>query len=197
MPGPAAAPPLEGRIPGFDNRWNKMQCDTIDKEDKMRWTALDKQLKIMAESGVIRTPVKLQRAHTSIGPFPGCFRRVQLSPRKSASVCFLEQKLCSSSHEDAANPTIRELLYDGVTAEEEGRHKYLKQRARQSLQDRFGGQPATTQQIVGWNRPMGEYRASRFCHKPVMEKGFFRMNGTATYNNLPDVKADIKTGVKK
>lgn len=187
MPAPASVP-FEGRIPGFDNRWNKTQCDVIGKEDKLRWSALDKQMKIMEESGVKRKPVKLQRAHTSIGPFPGCFRRVQLSPRKSASICFLEQKLCSSSHEDPEQPTLRELIYEGVSAEEEGKHKYLKLRKSQTLQERFGEQPATTQQIIGWQRPMGEYRASRFCHKPVMEKGFFRTNGTATYLNLPDVK---------
>jgi hypothetical protein len=185
MPG-AAAVTFEGRIPGFDNSWNKTQVDVINKEDKLRWTSLDKQMKIMQASGDERKPVKLQRAHTSIGPFPGCFRRVQLSPRKSASMCYLEQKLCKTSATDPDNPNTRDKLYTGVSHEEEGKHGYLKDRARTTVQERYGSTPATSNMAFGFQKPQGEYRASRFSHKPVMEKGFFRVNGTATYLNLPE-----------
>eukprot|EP00927_Polykrikos_kofoidii_P048928 TRINITY_DN43096_c0_g1_i1.p1 TRINITY_DN43096_c0_g1~~TRINITY_DN43096_c0_g1_i1.p1 ORF type:complete len:216 (+),score=29.13 TRINITY_DN43096_c0_g1_i1:81-650(+) len=184
---PKAAPvPFEGRIPGFDNRWNATKVSVIGKEDQLRWKSLDKQAEIMNASGEQRRTVKLQRAHSAIGPFPGCFRRVQLSPRKSASMCFLEQKLLKSSAEDPENPTMRETLYNGVSHEEQGRHEYLKKRSGTTIQHRYGHYAVTTNQAYGFQRAEGEYRASRFCHKPVMEKGFFRVNGTTTYANLPE-----------
>mmetsp|Transcript_26252 Transcript_26252/g.55746 ORF Transcript_26252/g.55746 Transcript_26252/m.55746 type:complete len:182 (-) Transcript_26252:54-599(-) len=172
---------IEGRIPGFDNRWNKTQMITIDKEDKLRWSAQDASLASAQASGTVRTRVKLPRAHSSIGPFPGCRRVAELSPRKSAAVCFIEQKLCRSE----STPTMRERLYDGVSAEGLGKAKYLDLRKRVPLPTRYE-QPATSNQVIGFNRPETEYRASPYCHHPVMEHGFFRTNGTVTYTNLPD-----------
>lgn len=178
---------IEGRIPGFDNRWNKTQCDVIGKEDKLRWKSLDLQMKIREDSGMPRRRVKLQRAHSAIGPFPGCFRRVELSPRKSATQNFLEQKLCGSSHEDPDNPSLRDLLCTGVSHEEQGRHEYLKKRAAIPLNERYKNGGLTSSQSYGYLRPEGEYRASRNCHKPVLDKEF-RVSGVMTYLNLPDIQ---------
>mmetsp|Transcript_66195 Transcript_66195/g.132811 ORF Transcript_66195/g.132811 Transcript_66195/m.132811 type:complete len:188 (-) Transcript_66195:222-785(-) len=181
----APAEPFEGRIPGFGNKWNVRQMGVIGKEDKLRWKMLDKQQEIRAASGP-RKAVTLPRAHSCIGPFPGCRRMAELSPRKSAAVCFIEQKLLRSSSQDPLRPTVRERLYEGVSCEEQGRHAYLKHRYRQSVQERYGGMPATSSQEIGFSRPEGEYRASRYCHKPVIEGGFYRTNGVVTYENLPN-----------
>merc|ERR1719491_137157 len=131
----------------------------------------------MAASGTMRASVKLPRAHSSIGPFPGCRTLQQRSPRKSASVAFLEQKLLNTSCADPARPTVREKLYEGVSKMGEGRHGYLKMRAGQPVQHRFGSSPMTSTQEYGFMKPEYEYRASRNCHHPVMEGGFFRVNG--------------------
>mmetsp|Transcript_82848 Transcript_82848/g.268078 ORF Transcript_82848/g.268078 Transcript_82848/m.268078 type:complete len:188 (+) Transcript_82848:87-650(+) len=182
---PAAPQAIEGRIPGFNNRWNTQQMNIIGKEDKLRWKSLDRQQEIMSASGKQRKVVTLPRAHSCIGPFPGCRRLQELSPRKSAATCFLEQKLLRSSSQDPLRPTVRERLYEGVSHEEEGRHVYLNLRARQTVRERYGDYPATSSQVIGFHRPAGEYRASKFCHKPVIEGGFYRTNGTATHENLP------------
>mmetsp|Transcript_37653 Transcript_37653/g.117333 ORF Transcript_37653/g.117333 Transcript_37653/m.117333 type:complete len:190 (+) Transcript_37653:51-620(+) len=184
---PASHEAFEGRIPGFNTKWNIRQMDIIGKEDKLRWQSLDKQQEMRATeaSGKPRKQVTLPRAHSCIGPYPGCRRLAQLSPRKSAAVCFLEQKLLRSSSQDPLRPTVRERLYEGVSHEEQGRHAYLNRRYKQSIQDRYGGQAATSSQEIGFRRPEGEYRASVFCHKPVIEGGFYRTNGVVTYDNLP------------
>merc|ERR1719222_1731257 len=106
----------------------------------MRWAMLDRQMEARAALGLTKSQseVKLPRAHSSIGPFPGCRRIVKLSPRKSSAVAFLEQKLQRSSCADPSRPTVREKLYEGVSHEEEGRFQYLKMRARQPLKHRYG-----------------------------------------------------------
>mmetsp|Transcript_15735 Transcript_15735/g.47193 ORF Transcript_15735/g.47193 Transcript_15735/m.47193 type:complete len:188 (-) Transcript_15735:139-702(-) len=183
---PTAFKDIEGRIPGFNNRWNARQTNIIGKEDKLRWQMLDKQQEIREASGKPRRTLTLPRAHSCIGPFPGCRRVAELSPRKSAAVCFLEQKLLKSSSQDPLRPTVRERLYEGVSHEEQGRHSYLQHRYRQTVQDRYGEQPMTSSMEIGFRRPEGEYRASKFCHKPVIEGGFYRTNGVVTYENLPN-----------
>mmetsp|Transcript_103478 Transcript_103478/g.299403 ORF Transcript_103478/g.299403 Transcript_103478/m.299403 type:complete len:190 (-) Transcript_103478:74-643(-) len=181
--GPSA---VEGRIPGFDNKWNKSLCDVINKEDKTRWQMQDRMVQAHAASGTVRPPYKLPRAHSCIGPFPGCRTLQELSPRKSASVALLEQRLLRSSHADPSNPTTREKLYAGVSREGEGRLGYLRERTKLPPQKRFGSTPMTSSHEIGWSPPDGEYRASRHAHHPVMEAGFFRRNGVVTYKNLPD-----------
>mmetsp|Transcript_33644 Transcript_33644/g.60890 ORF Transcript_33644/g.60890 Transcript_33644/m.60890 type:complete len:181 (-) Transcript_33644:45-587(-) len=171
---------VEGRIKGFNNNWNKTWNDIISKEDKSRWEGQDKA----RSTGSLRTGlVKLPRAHTTIGAFPGQTRNVVLSPRKSAAVCFLEQRLLRAES-DSKIQTMRDSLYEGVTAEEQGKHKYLKLRAGVVPQKRYVD-PATTSMTYGWQKPAGEYRASPFCHKPGVETGFMRPNGTQTYKDLP------------
>jgi len=185
---------LEGRIPGFNAKWNKRKNDVINKEDRLRWKALDSQLAIMEASGKPRKSVNLGRSHSCIGPFPGCRRIAELSPRKSASMCFLEQKLERSSAADPANPSTRELLYHGITSESQGRHQYLKIRQRDAtVQERFGHlEPLTANMHYGFKKPVWpasnncEYRASKHCHKPKIEGEFFRPNGAITHQNLPD-----------
>eukprot|EP00440_Ansanella_granifera_P022927 gb/GFBE01024902.1/.p1 GENE.gb/GFBE01024902.1/~~gb/GFBE01024902.1/.p1 ORF type:complete len:183 (+),score=33.29 gb/GFBE01024902.1/:1-549(+) len=172
---------VEGRIKGFNNLWNARMNKIIGKEDRMRWDMQDK----MASTGQLRpSGVKLPRAHTSIGPFPGCKRNVQLSPRKSAAVCFLEQRLLRADS-DSKLKTMRDSIYDGVSHEEQGRFSYLKQRADTTIQSRYGEAPATSSQTYGWRRPTGEYRASEYCHKPGVETAFNRPNGVVTYKDLP------------
>jgi len=69
---------------------------------------------------------------------------------------------------------------------EEGRHSYLKDRYKLDIQVRYGDkEPATSSHVIGFRRPQGEYRASKFCHRPLVESEFMRMNGVATYANLP------------
>merc|ERR1712050_245928 len=165
-----------------------MGVHVINKEDRLRWAMQDKMAEIQAATGTTRPKVKLQRAHSCIGPFPGCRRLTELSPRKSSAVAFLEQKLLRSSCADPSSPTVREKLYEGVSHEEEGKHQYLKMRARQPLKHRYGSMPPTTAMEIGLNRPEDEYRASKFCHQPVMEAGFYRVNGVVTYANLPEVR---------
>eukprot|EP00747_Dinoflagellata_sp_TGD_P162591 gnl/TRDRNA2_/TRDRNA2_180347_c0_seq1.p1 gnl/TRDRNA2_/TRDRNA2_180347_c0~~gnl/TRDRNA2_/TRDRNA2_180347_c0_seq1.p1 ORF type:complete len:188 (+),score=24.02 gnl/TRDRNA2_/TRDRNA2_180347_c0_seq1:115-678(+) len=176
---------VEGRIPGFNNHWNKRLCDTINKEDMLRWETLEKQMEIEAKTGLPRRPVKLPRPHTNIGAYPGCKRNVLLSPRKSAAICFLEQKLLKSSCSDPAMPTVRERLYEGTSQTEEGRYAYLKLRNQMSTKDRYGG-PQTTSQLVGLERPKGEYRASKFARTPGIIGEIMRPCGTQTHLNLPD-----------
>ncbi|CAE7484328.1 unnamed protein product [Symbiodinium pilosum] len=144
---------------------------------------LDKQMEFRRSQGEIRT-VKLPRAHTNIGPFPGCKRNAQLSPRKSAAVCFLEQRLLRADS-DSKIQTMRDSLYDGVSGTGEGRYKYLKHRAKTSIQSRYGDEPTTTSQEYGWSRPTGEYRASPYCHKPGVVDAFNRPSGVITYKDLP------------
>eukprot|EP00933_Yihiella_yeosuensis_P058531 TRINITY_DN59093_c0_g1_i1.p1 TRINITY_DN59093_c0_g1~~TRINITY_DN59093_c0_g1_i1.p1 ORF type:complete len:192 (+),score=26.29 TRINITY_DN59093_c0_g1_i1:74-649(+) len=180
---------VHGRIKGFNNTWNKMQMDTIGKEDRLRWRSLDKQLEYSRSVGNLREPgtVKLPRAHSSLGPFPGCKRNVVLSPRKSSAIHFIEQKLLRAESE-AKMTTMEHMLYSGVSQQEEGKHKYLKLRAGTSLQHRYGEAPATTMQAYGWKKPVfpgGEYRASPFCHKPGVDTAFNRANGARPYLDLP------------
>mmetsp|Transcript_9560 Transcript_9560/g.20979 ORF Transcript_9560/g.20979 Transcript_9560/m.20979 type:complete len:188 (+) Transcript_9560:339-902(+) len=182
---PAAAAQVEGRIPGFDIKWNKTLCDVIGKEDKSRWNMQDKMAALHRTNGVERKRVKLPRAHSCIGPFPGCRTLQVLSPRKSASVAFLEQRLQRSSHVDPLNPTVRERLYEGVSREGQGRAGYLRRRSDVPPPKRYGSTPATSAQEIGWSRPEYEYRASKFSHHPVMEVGFYRNTGVATHMDLP------------
>jgi len=177
---------FEGRIPGFNNRWNSRKCETISKEDRIRWTAQDRNEELRKSMGKTRRTVQLPRAHSCIGPFPGCTIRKELSPRKASAMHFIEQKLQRSSSIDPDRPTVRETLYHGVTREEEGRYSYLNQRKRQTVRDRYGDFPPTTSMAYGFQRPEDEYRASVHCHKPIIEAGFFRVNGTMTHQNLPD-----------
>ncbi|CAE8731397.1 unnamed protein product, partial [Polarella glacialis] len=116
-----------GRIPGFNNNWNQTKMQVIAKEDQMRWDSQDKMQEMRNITGEQR------RAHSCLGPFPGCRRLAPLSPRKSAAINFLEQKLCRSDSMPSM-PTAHDRLYDGVSKEEQGRKAYLKQRNRTSLQ---------------------------------------------------------------
>jgi hypothetical protein len=190
-------PELEGRIPGFNDRWNKRYCYVCQKEDKLRWKALDRQMEIQAQTGSQRPKPNLGRSHSCIGPFPGCRRNVELSPRKSASVCFLEQKLLGGSHEDPERPRTREHLYEGVSQQGQGKKNYLKQRVEKySVHQRFGEiEPGTTNQAFGFKKPVfsgpnGEYVASKYCHKPGVTESFFRPNGAKTHLDPPVSRKD-------
>merc|ERR1712232_1415130 len=113
----------------------------------------------------------LPRAHTSIGAYPGCRRNVELSPRKSASMCFLEQKLLRSSASCPERPSTGDRLYTGVTKEEQGRYEYLKRRNRYDVAHRHRHHHEalpTSSMTYGFKRSPGEYRASRYCHKPII-----------------------------
>eukprot|EP00930_Biecheleria_cincta_P024697 TRINITY_DN17653_c0_g1_i1.p2 TRINITY_DN17653_c0_g1~~TRINITY_DN17653_c0_g1_i1.p2 ORF type:complete len:186 (+),score=15.92 TRINITY_DN17653_c0_g1_i1:68-625(+) len=180
---------LEGRIKGFNNLWNARQNEVIGKEDKLRWCMQDKAKEMAASTGSLPRTVSLPRAHTSIGPYPGCKRNVTLSPRKSAAVHFLEQRLLRADS-DSKIKSMRDNIYDGVSAELQGRYKYLRQRAGTSVQSRFGDNPPTTNHTYGFKKPFGEYRASIYCHKPGVETGFNRPNGVVTYTNLPTMRRD-------
>ncbi|CAJ1447310.1 unnamed protein product, partial [Effrenium voratum] len=118
----------------------------------LRWAMLDKQMELRKSTGQLRTePVKMPRAHTNIGPFPGCTRNVKLSPRKSAAVCFLEQRLLRADS-DSKIKTMKDSLYDGVSGCGEGRYKYLKLRSTTDLNKRYA-EPATSSQEFGWTQP--------------------------------------------
>mmetsp|Transcript_5311 Transcript_5311/g.11790 ORF Transcript_5311/g.11790 Transcript_5311/m.11790 type:complete len:191 (+) Transcript_5311:118-690(+) len=186
---PAAAK-IEGRIPGFNTRWNKMQNDIISTEDRLRWAQLDRQEEARKASGVPRPTVKLPRAHSAIGPFPGCRRIVELSPRRSAACNYIEEKLIrSASVAEQARPSTQERLYLGVSAEEKGRHEYLKRRKVYGVREKFGNVEMalpTTSMQYGFLQPTEEYRASKFCHKPFIENTFYRVSGAETHRNLPD-----------
>mmetsp|Transcript_56518 Transcript_56518/g.132549 ORF Transcript_56518/g.132549 Transcript_56518/m.132549 type:complete len:193 (-) Transcript_56518:121-699(-) len=188
---PAAAPQIEGRIPGFNTRWNKQQNDVIAKEDKLRWAQLDRtEAARLAGGGKPRPLVKLPRAHSSIGPFPGQRRLVELSPRRSAACSYIAEKLIrSASAAEQERPSTQERLYLGVSAEEKGRFEYLKRRKAYSVRERFGdieqNLPTTSMQY-GFVRPTEEYRASKHCHKPYIEGTFYRVSGVQTFRDLPD-----------
>lgn len=169
-----------GRIKNFDNRWNARQVEIISKEDKLRRLCFTKQMEIMEASGVERIEVALPRAHSCIGPFPGQRRNAPLSPRKSASSHYLDQKLLRSSASGPLELSARDMIY-----EEGGRKKYLKMRYDLPITERFGEKPITATQDIGFVKPMGEYRASHFCHKPGVESAFNRPNGVMTYLGLP------------
>ncbi|CAE8590866.1 unnamed protein product [Polarella glacialis] len=89
----------------------------IAKEDQMRWDSQDKMQEMRNITGEQRAVVKLPRAHSCLGPFPGCRRLAPLSPRKSAAINFLEQKLCRSDSMPSM-PTAHDRLYDGVSKED-------------------------------------------------------------------------------
>lgn len=186
---PPVGQDVQGRIKSFDNLWNGRQVEVINKEDKLRWASLDRQMEIRASHGMPRKTMSLPRSHSSIGPFPGGRRLTELSPRKSASVCLIEQRLLGSSHQDPSAPSTRERLYTGVSHEEGGRHDYLKRRARVTVQERFGGvKPLTSNMTYGFHRPEVDYRASKFCHKPIIDESFYRVSGTTTHMNLPQAQ---------
>merc|ERR1712232_952182 len=112
---------------------------------------------------------------------------VKLSPRKSAAMCFIEQKLLAPVSDDGPDrPPTRERLYHGVSAEEEGRYEYLKRRKKHDVEKRYGSAPPTSTMAIGLKRPIGEYRASKHCHKPLVQTQFYRVGGAATHVNLPD-----------
>merc|ERR1712032_1741851 len=94
--------------------------------------------------------------------------------------------LAPTNSELQDRPPTRDRLYKGVSAEEEGRYEYLKERKKHDVKHRYGKAPPTSSQQIGFKRPPGDYRASKFCHRPLVQTQFFRVGGTATYMNLPD-----------
>mmetsp|Transcript_26604 Transcript_26604/g.79366 ORF Transcript_26604/g.79366 Transcript_26604/m.79366 type:complete len:198 (+) Transcript_26604:81-674(+) len=193
----AAAPPDTG--PVKDNKWNKTLTDIINREDKLRWNMNDRQMEARKSLGMSGSEVKLPRAHSCIGPFPGCRRIAPLSPRKSSAQHYLEQKLLKSSASDPSNMTHHDILNHGVSHEGQGRKAYLKERYKIPLRDRFES-PVTANQFCGFrakDQPSqkDEFVASAFGHQPLMETQFFRSNGVPIrMDNLPPSQAKPNGG---
>ena len=72
-------------------------------------------------------------------------------------------------------------MYEGVSREEEGRHRYLKLRRNQVRPDRRWNQPMTSSMEVGWDvwPVVNNYSVAKHAKKRMVqcEGGFYRKNG--------------------
>eukprot|EP00931_Biecheleriopsis_adriatica_P100466 TRINITY_DN75783_c0_g1_i1.p1 TRINITY_DN75783_c0_g1~~TRINITY_DN75783_c0_g1_i1.p1 ORF type:complete len:155 (+),score=15.61 TRINITY_DN75783_c0_g1_i1:129-593(+) len=123
--------------------------EVVSKENRLRWSTQDK---VRSTGSLITGVHKLPRAHSTIGGHPGHMRSVPLSPRKSAALFALEQRYLKSDT-DSKTQATRDKLYEGVSADGQGRQAYLKARADIPLKQRYGRFPQTSSQAYGFGDP--------------------------------------------
>ncbi|CAD7963619.1 unnamed protein product [Amoebophrya sp. A25] len=73
--------------------------------------------------------------------------------------------------------TPEDLLYFGVSCEDQGRSAYLRKRKGTDWQDKKPFMTMRESQVVGWNLRSHVEKPSKFAHRPILENQFFRVNG--------------------
>jgi len=163
-------------ISGFDNTRNSLMMESIRKED---WVRRRHETTTKLRSCFCETA---QRTLETGGVIPPT--RVHSEPQpRSAAVRFLEEKLDLDIHK-GENPTMRDMLYCGVSREGQGRAQYLIERRKCDVLERYG-RPLTETHNYGLVKPEGACVASAHCKKPIIQRSLYRTQGVDTYKDLP------------
>nr|XP_033814171.1 protein ATP6V1FNB [Geotrypetes seraphini] len=83
-------------------------------------------------------------------------------------------------------PCTRSLLYNGISKEEEGRFKYLRERYKLKPEEKYV-HPLTTSWSYGWQLGnMDPTQHSIYSRYPILKDTFFRRNGVFSLLNPHD-----------
>eukprot|EP00927_Polykrikos_kofoidii_P056133 TRINITY_DN50303_c0_g1_i1.p2 TRINITY_DN50303_c0_g1~~TRINITY_DN50303_c0_g1_i1.p2 ORF type:complete len:208 (-),score=28.38 TRINITY_DN50303_c0_g1_i1:54-677(-) len=199
----------------LDNSKNILITEKIRKEERMRWNhaathqAIQNLTTMRARSTALHTPrvpipsprvsaaTRFLEEKTGLAPSTSDIQDNVLSARERPpsgdTRGFHDERRPSTRdarcQSEDPRPSTRDVLYHGISHEGNGRYRYLRERKKYGVLERYG-MPLTVMQAYGVGdgartQDPSKYIASPNCKKPTIQKSFFRTMGVDTYKGLP------------
>ncbi len=169
----------------MDNRRQMFLVEAYDKEESVRYAWHLKYSKAFAKQAVAKKKQKCDSSKMKVKSTIS--KRIQ-NLKNEMKQSSPEPQFIEESTDEASQPVLpqdmrpvtpgtRSLLYNGISAHEEGRYAYLNKRNTKSPEEKYVF-PMTSSSLYGWKiMDFSATRSSEYARTCVVRDTFYRPSG--------------------